>query len=240
MLGHRSRYWVKYILLLGMVGTPFIILLPKYYPSNNTIDTFSLYQMRYSGLDINRFLDRLTLKANICQTATVDEVSLNYPRTLLLSKGMNMVYCPVPFSFSTWMKHTMLQIESRPLALKELYNMSAAHAIHFQAQTLNLKHTILVHPEALALGPWDKVLIVRDPWQRLIAAYNEIVMKQRGYRSQCSDYINTFYRELRFEGFLRCLLHYANGTRGLRKLDFRLSPINTRCSICRTPYTVIG
>lgn len=237
MRGLRCHQQLRSVVVCCLVIVTLLVFQLKYFIIRKSSNTFSLLQMRYSGLNINRFGDRLHLSQNVCRKFNS---STSHPRTLLYSKRLKMVYCPVPFAFSTWMKQAMLLIESKPLRPKQPYKMSTLHAIHSEAQALNLKRPVLLHPEMLVHDPHHIVIIVRDPWQRLIGAYNEVVVRQQGYKTQCIKFIDAFSRELKFEGFLRCLLYHANGTHTLDRLDPKLSPINSACHICRVTYTTIG
>ncbi|XP_067951976.1 carbohydrate sulfotransferase 9-like [Watersipora subatra] len=233
----RCIKFCKCIITLFLVVITFMILLSSVFFSQESHQKYDISHMRYSGLNVNRFENRLQLKSNHCRA--VDKTSIAAPKTLLYSKAIQTIYCPVPYVFSTWFKHSMLQIESIPLKLKAMYNISTLQAVHSGALALNLKRSALMRPDRLASAPQSTIIIVRDPWQRLIAAYNDSIVQRRGYRTQCAKFRETLSGELKFEGFLRCLLHYANGSHSLHKLDVKLSPINTICSVCTVPYMVI-
>lgn len=239
MLKHRVCYLFKRALVLCVTIGIFLILLPNAYISKGVGDSFGIAIERYtSTLPVSRFNGRIDLLQESCKTANLSQVPP--PKTLLYSKKLNLVYCPVPLTSSTQFKHAMLKGEGKPLKLQRMYNLSTHQAIHSEAQTMNLKHSILQKTETLSKGNQHILVVSRNPWQRLATAYYDMSAQKKIYRTKCAKYKDSFTRELSFDGFLHCLLHYANGTQSLHNLDSRLSPISTICSLCRVPYTVIG
>ena len=235
----RTQRLHKYPVCICTMVVIVIFIFPYSLLFGQTGNTFDLSHMRYSGLDINRFASRRSSLENMCKA--IKKFPTAVSKVFLHSPKLDTVYCPVPFAYSTWFKHSMLKIESVTLKLQRRFNISTLHAIHSQASALNLAATAHHNMEALAQSSQYKLIIVRDPWQRLIAAYNDIVIRQHGYKTQCYKFRDSFTRELKFEGFLRCVLHYGkDDPHSLHRLDHKLSPIYTLCSVCSVPYHFIG
>ena len=239
MLSHRFCYLFKRAFVLCFTIGVFLILLPNAYISKGVGDSFGIAIERYtSTLPVSRFNDRIGQLQESCRAAPPSKIPA--PKTLLYSRKLNLVYCPVPLTSSTQFKHAMLKAEGKPLKLQRLYNLSTHQAIHSEAQNMNLRNTVLQKTETLSKGSQHILVISRNPWQRLVSAYYDLSVQKNAYKTKCAKYKDSFIRELKFDGFLQCLLYYANGTQSLNKLDSRLSPVSTICSLCRVPYTVIG
>lgn len=239
MLNHKVCYLFKRALVLCLTIGLFVILLPNRYISKGAGESFGVAIERYtSPLNLNRFNERIDQLHHGCQSANISQIPV--PRTLLYSRKLNLVYCPVPLTTSTQFKHAMIKGEGKTLRLQNLYNLSTHQAIHSEAQTMNLKHSVLLKPEGLAKGHQHTLVISRNPWHRLATAFYDMAIHHQAYKAKCVKFADSFSRQLKFEGFLQCLLHYANGTQSLKSLDSRLSPISTICSLCRVPYTVVG
>lgn len=240
MLFYKLGYLLKRGLPLCALIAVFVYLLPSSYISKGSGESFGVSHSRISTLDLNRFEHRLKQLRTRCEAGNQTEIAKSYAKTLLHSRILTIIYCPVPQTTSTQLKHALLKIEGKSLHLQTLYNISTRQAIHSQAQDLNLKHSTLLQPGKLAGGANQIILVSRDPWQRLAAAYQDMVIGGRLHNRLCSHFDHLLTRELTFNGFLSCLLHYSNGSQSLNKMDTKLSPVHTICAACRVPYNVIG
>lgn len=198
--------------------------------------TVSLH--RQSTLSLNRFDRRQQVLDEYCSAANLTRVP--NPSTLLYSKTLNVIYCPVLEAASFETKYSMLKSEGQQLLHQLKYGISKSQAIHTQAQRLNLNPRALKNPSKLNPRQHSMVIIVRDPWLRLSAAYSDLVVKKNYYRHQCRNFDAGSKVPMSFDGFLNCILLYTNETANTNKLNSRLLPMTLTCSTCKTRYSTVG
>ena len=181
------------------------------------------------SLDI--FRNRQHVLEQHCENVNLTEIIP--PRTLLYSRRLHLAYCPVYMAASSAMKYALLTAEGKPIVSHRLYNMSMKQAIHSDANKLSLKsHTEKVN------GRVEVLLIVRDPWQRLVSAYRTLI-ENRSSLSHISSCVKTLgvKEPITFELFLQCII--KSWDTGVR-LTSHLHPISQVCGICRIQYSRIG
>lgn len=173
---------------------------------------------------------RQTKIRRLCQN--VNKTAVKLPRTILYSRNMNTAYCPVTYIASTTTKYALLSTEGKSVRVHRLYQMSYEHGIQMEAQKLAIRRNL----DNIS-GKANLLLVVRDPWQRLVTAYRRLTditspsydMKWC-YSALELDEMN----EMTFNRFLDCLIK----KREVQKLY--LQPISEVCAICRIDYDKIG
>lgn len=193
---------------------------------------------KQSSLNPDEFHKRHQTLSSFCMQINTTEIP--NPRTLLYSKKLNIIYCPVLEAASLEIKYSMLKAEGKQLYHQKIYGLPKPQAIHTQAQNLNLHARTLNSPSKLNPNLHTLLIIVQHPWLRLSAAYTDLVVGKNFYTKQCRLFNNDGEKLMSFDGFLKCILFYANKTTDVSRLDSRLSPMTLTCSVCRTPYTTIG
>lgn len=131
------------------------------------------------------------------------------------------------------MKYALLTTEGKQVHSHTLYNITLKQGIHSDAQKLALG------PKADRVnGNADVLLIVRDPWQRLVSSYRKLVEFSAGlsHAQMCQKLLNT-EKIITFELFLQCIITTVD--RGLKLLT-HIQPAYEVCSLCRIKYTRIG
>lgn len=218
----------------------FFFILPTSYISKGAGTSFGV--IIEPRLYLERFAERRTLLNESC--GNVNATLIPSPKTLLYSKQLGLVYCPVPLIGSTSIKHALLLAENKTLRMGKLYHLPILQSIHSQAQELNLHDSALKNPSMaskLSSSGLTLLMIVRNPWRRLVSFYKDIVEGSWAPTfTKCTQFVNREEGLLTFQGFLNCIVFYANGTTSLKPLDVRLSPASYSCSACRVPYNTIS
>ncbi|KAF6041631.1 hypothetical protein EB796_000059 [Bugula neritina] len=158
---------------------------------------------------------------------------------LLYFQRLNLIYCPISQAFDGEFKQAMLKAEGTKMTLRQFYRLSEQQAIHSEAQKLNLRSSVRLHPEKLDGGHHRSLVVVRNPWSRLAIAYRNSIGSMK-YTSRCTKHMKAGSQVLTFKEFLECVLSHANDSFSMNKLDTTLSPIHTLCSVCRLRLTAVG
>ena len=184
-----------------------------------------------ASVSIDLFIARQKMLEEHCHGANLTKV--RPPRTMLYSKQLHLAYCPLPMTASTALKYAMLLSEGMRIHSHVLYNVSYQQAIHSDAQKLALRSS----PEKVN-GEADVLLIVRDPWQRLISIYKSQIedKSQSFYVLSCQRVLKTD-KIITFDLFLQCIITAAETG---YKLGTHLLPASQLCSLCKIKYNRIG
>lgn len=195
-------------------------------------DNYQHTEIAATTMSLDIFKSRYESLVQRCTAINV--TSIKSPRTILYSKQLRLAYCPLPMTASTPVRYAMMLSEGKRIQSHTLYNISFQQAIHTDAQKLALRSS----PQKVN-GQADVLLIVRDPWHRLVSAYRKFIEQSKrpsSYAKSCQSLLGV-NREITFELFLRCIIKTVS-TGG--NLAMHLQPAYQLCSVCKIEYTRIG
>lgn len=219
---------------LSLAGSVLLLLYLSWTPRESNIFIETVTERTFTetatvSLDIFRNRQRVLEKH--CVNANL--TAIKPPRTMLYSRRLHLAYCPMYMVASTAMKYALLTAEGKTIVSHRLYNMTMKQAIHSDANKLSLKSRV-----ERVNGQAEVLLVVRDPWQRIVSAYRTLVENgaSLSHVKACEKILNT-QTPLTFEMFLQCII--KSWDTGVR-LTSHLHPISEVCGICRIKYTRIG
>ena len=162
----------------------------------------------------------------------------------------NLFYCSIPKAGSTTMKNILMKVMGVERNGEELHDQAAdvlsMDAVVNKPSPLNIPLAKAkrnpFYPEK---QPTHSLIIVRDPWQRLVSSYqNKIKEKGHALQYYCKEYPPAKSRgrrpsfDISFPEFVNCVL--SNYQLGLPFFDDHLFPMNKLCGICLINYDMIG
>ncbi|XP_067936916.1 uncharacterized protein [Watersipora subatra] len=219
--------------IAGLLGLTFYL---SWYPRQLKllVDTKQTAENAFQftkSIDLTVFTSRQRQLKEVCLTANLSNIKP--PRSVLYSKRLQLAYCPIALTGSTAFKYSMVKAEKKFITAHNLYNVSYEQAIHSDAQKLSLRSAAeKLNDKA------DILIIVRDPWRRLIGIYRKFIEKTKSssfYRQSCHRLVGSSQR-LTFDKFLQCI-HRAWESKD--KFWAHASPASEICPLCKIKYTKI-
>lgn len=176
------------------------------------------------------FLTREQVVSKHCEGANL--TAIKSPRTVIYSRKLRLAYCPLYSAASTATKYAMTITEGKQIYSHKLYNISLIQAIHSDTQKLALRSSA-----ERVNGQADILLIVRDPWQRLVSGYRKLIARGKtSFARNCQSTLGV-KEFINFDLFLRCIIKTEKEGKAL---NVHIQPTYQLCALCKIQYTRIG
>lgn len=243
VLAMKIRFWLKGLLNLSLLGLFSLLTYLSWSSKSQDLiqkaaRSFKLANDSHDSLNLNKigivpeqlFERRTKLVETLCQDVNISAIVS--PRNLLYSKRLKVLYCPLTHTASTAVKYAMLKAEDIPIRSHKLYQLQLEQGIHSDAQKLGIRTDVSKLSSSM-----DTLLIVRDPWQRLISSYEELLHDGNRKRDLqwCMDLLRLDNSTLlSFNAYLDCVVAMRI------RHKYYLESITSACSLCKVKYNKIG
>lgn len=169
-----------------------------------------------------------------------------YDTHVIVDKGTNLLYCPVEKVASTFMRRFMYTLKQRnkTRTMASPFDVPVDVALDYEFDTLR---TLFYEGITDFVDSSTKVLLARDPYSRLFAAYiDKLLVPNYYYWKKWAAPAISAYRMSPSAQALKCghdvtfteFLKYVVDS--LHTSDPHLRPVNQMCSPCEMDYNIVG